>query len=88
MYTNDCIIFSNSDNTINNLLANLSTTFLLEDQVNVQDYLGICITKDPVTQSIHMAQLGLIDSVLQDLNLMQDSKVKDTLLSASCILIR
>lgn len=39
-------------------------------------------------RSMSKTQLGLIDSVLQDLNLMQDSKVKDTLLSASCILIR
>jgi hypothetical protein len=78
VYTNDCIIFSKEDQIIDNLLHNLSQMFSLEDQGSVQDYLGIRIIKDPATKTISMTQPGLIDSILQDLNLLQDSKSKDT----------
>jgi hypothetical protein len=53
-------------------------TYTLEDQGSVHEYLGIRITKDPTTKSIHMTQTGLIVSVLADLNLLGDSKHKDT----------
>ncbi|MFN9979139.1 MAG: hypothetical protein ACK53Y_04460, partial [bacterium] len=56
VYTDDCIFFAKEDAMIDKLLANLSASFQLENQGNVQNYLGICITKDPMTQSIHMAQ--------------------------------
>jgi hypothetical protein len=59
-------------------LKNLSETYTLKDQGSVHDYLGIRITKDPATKSIHMSQTGLIESVLADLNLLDDSKHKDT----------
>jgi hypothetical protein len=78
VYTDDCIFFAEEDSTIDALIANLSKTYLLEDQGLVQDYLGIWISKDPVTKCIHMTQTGLIESVLQDLNLLNDSKMKDT----------
>jgi len=79
VYTDDCIIFAQDDTTIDILLRNLSQTFLLEDQGSVQDYLGIRIIKDPLNKSISMSQPGLIESVLADLNLLQDqTKHKDT----------
>lgn len=78
IYTDDCIIFAKEDRTIDALIEHLSLTFLLEDQGSVQNYLGIRILKDPVTKSIHMTQPGLIESVLQDLNLHNDAKPKDT----------
>jgi len=61
VYTDDCIIFSREDATIDALLCNLSQTFLLEDQGSVHDYLGIRITKDPHNKSISMTQPGLIE---------------------------
>ena len=78
VYTDDCIIFAKDDMTIDTLIRNLSTSYQLEDQGNVQDYLGIRITKDPINKSITMTQPGLIESVLADLNLLSDSKPKDT----------
>jgi hypothetical protein len=79
VYTDDCIIFAREDSTIDALIHNLSQTFLLEDQGSVQDYLGIRITKDPINKSISMTQPGLIESVLADLNLLQDqARSKDT----------
>jgi len=78
VYTDDCIIFAKDDMTIDTLIRNLSTSYQLEDQGNVQDYLGIRITKDPINKSITMTQPGFIESVLADLNLLSDSKPKDT----------
>jgi hypothetical protein len=76
--TNDCIIFSKEDSIIDTLLQHLSTFFILEDQGSIQVYLGMQITKDTVTKRIFMTQPGLIQSLLQDLNLLQDVKTKIT----------
>ncbi len=78
VYTDDCIIFSRKDEVIDALICNLSQTFLLEDQGSVHDYLGIRIVKDHINKSISMTQPGLIESVLANLNFLQDSKPKDT----------
>ncbi len=78
VYTDDCLIFAKDDSTIDNLLTSLSQAYLLEDQGAVNDYLGIRISKDNSTQTITMTQPGLIESILQDLNLRFDSKTKDT----------
>jgi len=78
VYMDDCIIFAKDDHIIDALIQGLSISFLLEGQGSVHDYLGIRITKDPVMKSIHMSQPGLIESVLQGLNLLQDAKTQDT----------
>ena len=78
VYTDDCIIFAKEDRVINALIECFSLTFQLEDQGSVQDYLGIRISKDPTTQTIQMTQPGLIESVLHDLHLTNDVKMKDT----------
>jgi hypothetical protein len=78
VYTDDCLIFSRDDKTIDALITSLSSIYKLEDQGTVNDYLGIRITKDNTTKTIQMVQPGLIESVLQDLNLLSDSKSKDT----------
>jgi hypothetical protein len=69
VYTDDCLLFAKHDDTIDNLIKNLSTTYLLEDQGDVHDYLGIHITKDSTSKTISMTQPGLIESILQDLNI-------------------
>jgi hypothetical protein len=60
------------------LLKNLSQSFSLEDQGSVQDYLGIRITNDSTTKTITMGWPSLIESVLPDLHLLDNSKAKDT----------
>jgi hypothetical protein len=72
MYTDDCLIFTKDDLTIDTLLRALSSQYLIKDQGNVPDYLNICITKDPVTCEIHKSQPGLIESILSNLNLLHD----------------
>jgi hypothetical protein len=78
VYMDDCLIFSHSDRVINDLLSKLSETYKLEDQGRVNDYLGIRITKDHTSKVITMSQPGLIESILQDLQLPSGSKPKDT----------
>jgi hypothetical protein len=69
IYTNDCLLFAKEDSTIDAVLTALKSTYDLEDQGNVQDYLSIRIQRDPITQTITMTQPGLIKSILNDLNL-------------------
>jgi hypothetical protein len=56
----------------------LSTTYLLEDQGCVHDYLGTRITKDTASKMITMAQPGLIESILNNIHITANSKSKDT----------
>jgi len=78
VYTDDCLIFSPSGSIIDTIIKNLSDTYLLEDQGNVQDYLGIWIVQDPTTKSISMTQSGLIESVINDVGLTSSSNGKTT----------
>jgi hypothetical protein len=78
VYTDDCLIFAKNDAIIDDLIQALSTTYLLEDQGRVNDYLGIRITKDSHSKTISMTQPGLIEAILNDLHLSSSSKSKDS----------
>jgi len=78
IYTDDCLIFANEDSTIDSLLAELNKTYLLEDQGNVQDYLGIRITTDDTTKTITMLQTGLIESIISDIGFSSTHNTKTT----------
>lgn len=84
IYTDDCLIFAQEDSTIDTLINALSKSYLLEDQGNVQDYLGIRITTDPSSKTITMLQTGLIESIIHDVGLTNTSNTKTT--PADCIL--
>jgi hypothetical protein len=79
VYTDDCLIFARDDHIIDALIKTLASTYALEDQGTVNDYLGIRITKNEVTKEITMTQPGLIESILKDLNLLNPgAHTKDT----------
>jgi hypothetical protein len=78
IYTDDCLIFAREDATIDNLISELNKTYLLEDQGNVLDYLGIRITNDPTSKTITMQQTGLIESIISDVGLTTTSNTKTT----------
>jgi hypothetical protein len=78
VYTDACLVFARDDNVINTLIDKLSATYLLEDQGDVNDYLGINIVKDPTTKTIRMMQSGLIESIISDVNLDTYSKTINT----------
>ena len=72
VYTNDCLMFTQDDTTIDDLCQCLSTEFLLQDEGNITGYLGIQIThttKPDGSITITMTQPSLIDQILEDVGL-------------------
>ena len=76
LYTGDCLIFADSDKTINLLCESLSSDFLLKDEGDIEDFLGVCISKsvNKADNSIPytMMQPGVIEQILQDVSLAPD----------------
>jgi hypothetical protein len=73
VYVDDCLIFSKSDDTINNLIKQLSSSFILQDEGDVSAFLGVQIKKDANNKTIHLTQPGLIQQVINDLGTDQSS---------------
>jgi hypothetical protein len=84
VYTDDCLIFAKDNSTIDDLIKNLSQTYLMEDQGDVNDYLRVHICKDPLTKTISVTQTGLIESIIHDVGLSINSNGKTT--PAECVL--
>jgi hypothetical protein len=79
VYTDDCLVFANSDTTIDDLCKCLSTEFLLKDEGNIENFLGIKIThklEDDQSVTITMTQTGLIDQILEDVGLVGDKVIQ------------
>jgi len=90
VYTDDCPIFGPQVQAIINsqifgpstdqvqaIINSLQQTFLLKDEGEIKDFLGICISCAPQDGTIALTQPGLINSVLQDLELLHDNPYKD-----------
>ena len=72
VYTDDCLMFTQDDTTINDLCKCLSKEFLLSDEGNIAGYLGIQITHTTEPDgsiTITMTQPRLIDQILEDIGL-------------------
>jgi hypothetical protein len=76
LYVDDCLLFSQTEDTSTDLISTLSSTYNIGEQGSVQDFLGLCITTD-ADGTTHFLQEGLIASILQDLHL-TDSASKPT----------
>ena len=75
VYTDDCLMFTQDNTTINDLCKCLSTEFLLQDEGNIAGYLGIQITHTMAPDgsiAITMTQPGLIDQILEDIGLVSE----------------
>jgi hypothetical protein len=75
LYTDDCLFFAKDDNTISDLCKCLSTEFLLKDEGDIENFLGINIAhkvEDDGSVTITMTQPGLIDQILDDVGLTGD----------------
>jgi len=78
VYTDDCICFSKAESTALQLIKDLKEDdFLLKDEGDAKDFLGVRIEHDPLTKKINMTQTGLIESILTDLDLINAKNVKD-----------
>ena len=81
VYTDDCIVFSEKESTATELMADLkSDGFLLKDEGDAKDFLGVQIEKKTVNgkTTITMTQPAIIESILEDLGLTDTPKVKST----------
>ena len=76
LYTDDCLIFTKDEKVRKSLLSSLSEEFILEDEGDIENFLGIHIERDPKNGTIIMTQTGLIDSILDDLGLTSQSTKK------------
>jgi hypothetical protein len=80
VYTDDCLIFANSGNTIDDLCSKcLSTKFLLKDEGNIKNILRIKIVhklEDDQSVTITMTQTGLIDQILEDVGLVGNKVIQ------------
>ena len=75
LYTDDCLFFANDDAMITDLCKCLSTEFLLKDEGNIENFLGINIAHaldSDGSVTITMTQPGLIDQILEDVGLVGD----------------
>jgi Reverse transcriptase (RNA-dependent DNA polymerase) len=75
LYTDDCLIFAKNDATIDDLCQSLSTEFLLKDEGNIENFLGIKIYHNLATDgtvTITMTQPGLINQILEDVGLVSN----------------
>jgi hypothetical protein len=70
LYVDDCLLFAPDDATIDTIVNTLSQTFCIGSQGSIQDFLGLRLTTDS-DGALHLKQEGLIQSILQDLNLSQ-----------------
>lgn len=90
VYTDDCLVYGRDPTTIDTLVQDLrQAEFILEDQGDIQDFLGVRIdpltnteeVTDPNTGEIHtkskhgyqMTQTGLIKSILEDVGLLPET---------------
>jgi len=78
VYVDDCLIIAKEDWIIDELIHQLSTQFLLQDEGDVSAFLGVQISKDNITKTITFTQPNLIRQILHDVGLTQTSNSKDT----------
>ena len=88
IYIDDCLVFSPESKLIDKTISDLRDScknFEIDDQGDVSDFLGIEVThlKDG---SIKLTQPHLIDAILKDLHLQENTKGKSTPALSSQIL--
>ena len=73
VFVDDCLLFSRSADSVSSLILSLQSDFILTDEGNVSDYLGIHISKHP-NGTIHLTQPALIQRILDLLGIRAGSK--------------
>ena len=88
MYIGDCLVFSPDSKLIDKTISDLrnsSKNFEINDQGDVSDFLGIEVTHLN-DGSIKITQPHLIDTILKDLHLQENTREKSTPALSSQIL--
>ena len=76
-WVDDCIFYSKSAKTIDNVILSLKDEFLLEREEDMAGFLGIHIISDEHNNSLTMTQTGLIERILAAMD-MEDCNHKYT----------
>jgi hypothetical protein len=74
----DCLLFAKDSLIIDQLIQDLSTSFLVQDEGDVNAFRGVQITTDPATKTITFTQPNLIQQITSDMGLTASSNGKDT----------
>ena len=72
VYTDDGILFAPDGQMLKKDLKDMRTIFNIEDQGSITDYLGVAVERKD-DGSFYLAQPHLIDSILRDLSLIDES---------------
>lgn len=78
IYVDDTIITGPNPKTIRQAIVDLRTEFEITSSDEVKDFLGVQITRDIDRQLIHLTQPHLIQAILNDLGLFDQSKPLST----------
>jgi hypothetical protein len=82
VYVDDSILIDPDPKAVDRAMANLASKFKVEDEGAIDNYLGVKIEKGNEPRSLLLLQPHLIDSILEDLKLLNHgqtaSKTADT----------
>ena len=78
VYVDDCLIFAENDTTINTLINTLSASYLLQDERDVNAFLGVQINKVTTKKIITLTQPSLIQQILKEVGITERSNGKYT----------
>ena len=87
LYTDDSILAGPDEQELNDIIADLKGTGLdITDEGTIADFLGVNVRQEG--NSFHLTQPKLIESILQDLSLQDESHTKDIPMASSVLLSR
>jgi len=73
VYVDDCLLFSPSDEILDDMLVLLNKTFKITSSNSIKNYLGLEVTRSQEENTITLKQTGLIDKVIQICGLEEES---------------
>ena len=68
-YVDDCLLAGKSQHVLSQVSADLRKTYGIDDEGEINDFLGVNIKLNPESKTLEFTQTGLIDSILSQLNL-------------------
>jgi hypothetical protein len=78
IYTDDTIVTGPDSAQIDQAIADIGTAFKITHQMKVDDFLGVKIERDEITGTVKFSQPHLINSMLRDLGLKDNSNPRRT----------
>jgi hypothetical protein len=65
VYVDDCLLFSHSDQVLDDMIELLNKNFKITSSNSIQTYLGLKVTRNQEENTITLRQTGLIDKVIR-----------------------